>query len=305
MTAAVPPPGAHGGDGPALARALGVDPTEVLDLSQSLNPFAPDPAPVVAAVAAATRHYPDVTAGEQTLAAVAGFDTDRLVLTNGGSEAIALVATEAPTGSVAEPEFSLYRRHLTLDHSGPRWRSNPNNPLGTLAAAGDAAGVWDEAFWPHSTGTWTRGDADRGAWVVGSLTKLLACPGLRLGYALAPDPDAADRLRARRPQWSVNSLALAALPDLLATVDLPRWTGELRTARAALVDTLRERELDVRAADAPWVLVHGARSLRAGLARHAVLVRDCSSFGLDAVRIAVPHPDELPRLTSALDRILS
>src|SRR5690606_39725684 len=142
---------------PPPAGALAAAPTEVPALSQPLPPSAPAPAPVVAAAAAAPRHYPDVTAGEKTLAEVAGFDTDRLVLTNGGSEAIALVATEAPTGSVAEPEFLLYRRHLTLDHSGPRWRSNPNNPLGTLAAAGDAAGVWDEAYWPHSTGTCARG----------------------------------------------------------------------------------------------------------------------------------------------------
>jgi histidinol-phosphate/aromatic aminotransferase/cobyric acid decarboxylase-like protein len=301
----IPPPGPHGGDGPALARALGIDPAEVLDLSQSLNPFAPDPTPLVAGVAGAVRHYPDLTTGEAVLAEAMGVDPTRLVLTNGGSEAIALVATEVPRGAVVEPEFSLYQRHVAIDPTGPRWRSNPNNPLGTLAGPDDTAAVWDEAFWPLSTGTWTRGDADRGAWVVGSLTKLLACPGLRLGYVLAPDTDGADRLRSRRPEWSVNGLALASLPRLLATVDLPGWAGGISAARDDLVRTLGERGLAARPTDAPWVLVDGARWLRDALAPHAILVRDCTSFGLDAVRLAIPHPDHLPRLAAALDRILT
>ncbi|MCY4630705.1 MAG: hypothetical protein OXE75_07435 [bacterium] len=38
----VPPAGRHGGDGPAVARALGLGPGLLLDLSQNLNPFAPD-----------------------------------------------------------------------------------------------------------------------------------------------------------------------------------------------------------------------------------------------------------------------
>src|SRR5690606_15432930 len=43
----IPPPGPHGGDGPAVAHALGINPTAVVDLSMSLNPFAPDVAALV------------------------------------------------------------------------------------------------------------------------------------------------------------------------------------------------------------------------------------------------------------------
>ena len=46
--------------------------------------------------------------------------------------------------------------------------------------------------------------------VVRSLTKVLAIPGLRAGYAVAPAA-LARRLRALRPPWSANALALAAL----------------------------------------------------------------------------------------------
>lgn len=44
---AVPPAGRHGGDGPAVARALGLEPGSLLDLSQNLNPFAPDVVAIV------------------------------------------------------------------------------------------------------------------------------------------------------------------------------------------------------------------------------------------------------------------
>lgn len=304
--AAVPGPGDHGGDGARVAAALGVPVEAILDLSASLNPFAPDPAPVVAAVASAVARYPDIDPGERLVAEHIGVDPHRLVLTNGGSEAIALVASMVGRGHVEGPEFSLYARHLRLDPAAPRWRSNPNNPLGTLAADDATAGVWDEAFWPLSTGTWTRGDADRSAWVVGSLTKLFACPGLRLGYAIAPDDHAASGLRRLRPRWSVSTLALAALPHLLDTLDLVGWSRSVTEARTALVAALDSRGYRVTSTAAPWVLVTGPSRLRDRLAPLGVVVRDCTSFGLpDTTRIAVPDPNGLERLCQALDSLTS
>jgi histidinol-phosphate/aromatic aminotransferase/cobyric acid decarboxylase-like protein len=297
-----PPPGAHGGDGARLAAALGVDPDDVLDLSASLNPCAPDVAALAARRVTSLRRYPDPAAATAALADTIGVDAGRLVLTAGGSEAIALVAHELGDGHVEGPEFSLYERHLAaLDPGAGRWRSNPNNPTGTLAPAGDRAAVWDEAFWPLATGTWTRGDADRGAVIVGSLTKVFACPGLRVGYVVAPTPGLAQRLRRRQPLWSVSSLACALVPDLLDRADLPRWTTTVAALRTDLAGLLRTAGYDVASAAAPWVLVTPAGDLRHRLAGHGILVRDCSSFGLpDTVRIAVPDPAGLDRLAAAL-----
>ncbi|HMC40586.1 MAG TPA: aminotransferase class I/II-fold pyridoxal phosphate-dependent enzyme [Acidimicrobiales bacterium] len=299
MTA--PVPGPHGGDGRRLAAHLGIDPADVLDLSASLNPVAPDPVPVVAAHLDAVRAYPDPARAEQVLADVMGVDPAALLLTNGGAEAIALVAGLRPEGWVEDPDFSLYRRHLARVGAGaPRWRSNPHNPSGRLAPAGARAAVWDEAFWPLATGTWTRRDSRLGSVVLGSLTKLLACPGLRLGYVLCPDGATAEELRRRRPAWSVNGPACAALPDLLAPVDLPKWAAAVAELRADLIGLLTARGYRPEPSDANWVLVDSP-GLRDRLAAAAVCVRDCASFGMPGtVRIAVPGPDGLERLEAAL-----
>lgn len=297
-----PPAGEHGGDGERLAAALGVHPGAILDLSASLNPVAP-PVPARAARRLdALLRYPDEGAATAALAVALGVEAERVILTNGGAEAIAVVAGERGRGWVEEPEFSLYARHLpALDPEAGRWRSNPNNPTGELAGPDERAAVWDEAFWPLTTGTWTRGDADRGAVVVGSLTKLFACPGLRMGYVLAPDPRVAERIAFRRPAWAVGGLACALLPDLLAETDLPGWASHVRALRQGLTDVLVDAGFKPESADAPWVLVPRAGDLRERLARHGILVRDCTSFGLaGTVRIAVPDYAGIDRLAVAL-----
>lgn len=301
----LPAPGGHGGDGARVAAALGLAVADVLDLSASMNPVAPDPCLVVARHLDALGRYPDPSAATAALAAAMGVDTDRLLLTNGGAEAIALVAAETGPGWADVGDFSLYRRHLAaLDSTGPRWRSDPHNPLGTLAGPEVQADIWDEAFYPLATGRWT---AARAGFTLGSLTKLLSCPGLRVGYVISPDREWRDRLAQRQPRWAVNGLVCAALADLLATVDLPGWADATVALRAELVSVLAQAGLVVRpGAAANWVLVDSDLDLRSRLAPQGVVVRDCTSFGLPTTyRLAVPPAAQLPRLAAALDRALA
>src|SRR3954471_1108269 len=93
-------PGDHGGDGPRVARALGLDPAAILDLSQSLNPVAPPVGPIVGRHLDRLAHYPDPAVATAELAAVLGADRARVLVTNGGAEAIALVAAELGRGWV-------------------------------------------------------------------------------------------------------------------------------------------------------------------------------------------------------------
>jgi histidinol-phosphate/aromatic aminotransferase/cobyric acid decarboxylase-like protein len=260
----------------------------VLDLSLSLNPCAPDLAALAARHLESLRHYPDPTTATRLLAEAIGVDADRLVLTNGGAEAISLVRARFGGTVASEPEFALHPR----GGAGPVWRSDPHNPTGRLAAADDRADVWDEAFYPLATGRWTA--ARPSIATVGSLTKLFACPGLRLGYLIADD--------ITPPLWSVNSLALALLPDLLAAAELDKWARAVAELRSELAEVLRTSGFVPEPSDANWLLVE-APGLRDRLARHGVVIRDCASFGLpDHVRIAVPDERGVERLSIALAR---
>ena len=298
----LPAPGEHGGDAADIARALGLGGAAMIDLSVSMNPFAPDTTRVLIDELEGGRglvgRYPDVADATTLLAEAIGVDPDLVVLTNGGAEAIALVAAEVPVGNVVEPEFSLYRRHLAaINPAAPRWRSNPSNPLGHLAAPGESAAVWDEAFYPLATGTWTRNDAT--AWRLGSLTKLWNCPGLRLGYLIAPDAGAARRVRHRQPQWAVNGLALAVVPELLRRTDLTSWHTEIARLRKDFTGVLSDLGYSVQPTTANWVLVEH-RELRARLAPHGIVVRDCTSFGLPGLhRVALPTHAQLDQVTAA------
>ena len=290
----IPAAGNHGGDGPAVARALGLDPDAVVDLSLSLNPAAPDVAALAARHLGALRRYPDQRRATTLLAGAMGVNPDRLLLTNGGSEAIVLVTAEVGGHVAAEPEFALHPR----GEGGPVWRSDPHNPSGRLAGPSEGADVWDEAFYPLAAGRWT---ARRPGVVVGSLTKVFACPGLRLGYVLADDPA---RFARRQPHWPVNSLALALLPELLEAADLAAWRRAVVDARTGLVAVLAAHGIRAEPSDAPWVLAR-APGLRDRLAPLGVVVRDCTSFGLpDHVRIAVTGDAGLARLDHALRRVV-
>lgn len=294
--------GPHGGDVERIAAQIGRHPSELLDLSASLNPLAPDVRPALREAVATIDRYPDDRHATVALAEAVGVDPARLVLTNGGAEAIALVAQLRPTGWADEMDFSLYRRHLRhLDPAGPRWASDPRNPTGRLAAPDDRADVRDEAFYLLATGAWTRGDD--GATVIGSLTKAWAMPGIRVGYVLAPDDEVADAVRRLRPRWSVNGLACAALPGLLGLAEPVRWRDGIAELRRRLVAVLVDHGLAPEPSDVSYVWVPAAAGLRAALLAHGVVVRDGTSFGHpDAVRIAVPDEAGLERLAGALER---
>jgi histidinol-phosphate/aromatic aminotransferase/cobyric acid decarboxylase-like protein len=146
---------------------------------------------------------------------------------------------------------------------------------------------------------------------VRSLTKDHAIPGVRIGYAIA-EPALVARIDAGRASWTTGAAAQAAA------------IAACGAAAVAFVADSRRRLLDDRAglaamlgglglAPAPsstgFVVVRtgGARALRDRLlARHHLLVRDCTSFGLpDHIRLAARSAGDRARLAAALRTELS
>lgn len=152
--------------------------------------------------------------------------------------------------------------------------------------------------------------SDRIVWLR-SLTKDLALAGLRVGFAVAP-AHVARAIESSRPPWSVNALAQAAA---IAATE-PRAQVFVAESRARLLADrqrhdlgLRRLGLRVHPSETLYTLVdlgpeRSATALRDGmLARHAVLVRDGTSFGLPHhLRLCARPPPETARMLLALER---
>jgi histidinol-phosphate/aromatic aminotransferase/cobyric acid decarboxylase-like protein/adenosyl cobinamide kinase/adenosyl cobinamide phosphate guanylyltransferase len=198
---------------------------------------------------------------------------------------------------------------------------NPASPSGTLDPAAALLAlrrpgrvvVVDEAFMdlvPGEPASLVREPLDD-VIVVRSLTKALAIPGLRAGYAIAAPP-LARRLRAVRPPWSVNALALAALaaaarrPDALAAAAARVQDERLDlAARLAGIDGVRSWPAVanfclVEVADGPGVV--------AALRERAIAVRPAASFpglGPGHLRLTARAPEQNARLVAALEQAVA
>lgn len=292
----------HGDVVLGLERHLGLPPRSMLDLSASMNPVAPDVTSLYLESVNSLSSYPDETHATLALAQVLNVDDGQLVLCNGGSEAISLVAGLGRSGYVVEPEFSLYSRHISNYRDGTDWwASNPNNPIGRLLDQSQRPEVVDEAFYQIATGTWTRRDFEHGSYVIGSLTKLFALPGLRLGYIVAPSIAKAIELKKLQPQWAVNALALGMLPTLLQLIDLSQVQSQVASLRNDLNDILIRYGAKPEDSDANYIFIADGLDIFDRFLSNKIVARDTSSFGLTrGIRIAVPSITGLERVEAAL-----
>jgi histidinol-phosphate/aromatic aminotransferase/cobyric acid decarboxylase-like protein len=146
--------------------------------------------------------------------------------------------------------------------------------------------------------------------VVRSLTKALAVPGLRVGYAVAA-PALAARLRAVRPPWSANALALAALEAAAARTDeIARIAARAAAERADLAAGLAAIP-GVRvwpgAANFCLVEVADGPAVVAALRARGIAVRPAASFpglGPGHLRITARAPAANSRLCEAIEEVV-
>jgi len=209
---------------------------------------------------------------------------------------------------------------------------NPNNPTGSINTSAELEelinfaedrGIWvviDEAFMDFVENRdryslITRSIKYDNLIVLGSLTKIFALAGLRLGYAVARW-DNIERLAKYTEPWSVNYLAQVAGASALKDKEYIMRTKDLiRRERKRLWNELSTlRGIKPFPSVANYILV---RILEAGLtadmlgkllARKGILIRDCSSFrSLDEryIRLAVKDREANSKLLKELKYALS
>jgi threonine-phosphate decarboxylase len=205
---------------------------------------------------------------------------------------------------------------------------HPNNPTGRLLspeilrllADSGRQILLDEAFidfCPHEDRCSMIREAagsDR-LFVIRSMTKFYAIPGVRLGFVVA-HPDRIRRMRELKVPWSVNGLAqeigIAVLDDAAYAARTRAWLADERNWLAA---RLADLGLQVVPSDANFVLFSfppdsgwTARKAQERLGRRGILIRDASLFpGLNEryVRVAVRLRPDNERLVEEIGRLMA
>jgi histidinol-phosphate aminotransferase len=215
------------------------------------------------ALTGAVAAYPDEREAVEAVAARHGRDPAEVVMLNGAAQGYGLLAT-ARRPVVIHPQFMEPDRVLAAERVVLRdpYRldpgavpeeadvvvvGNPTNPTGVLHPREVVAALVregrtvlvDEAFMDFVPGEpeSLAGAALPGVVVLRSLTKILAVPGLRVGYLLA-ERHLATRLRTARQAWAVNALALVAAREATAERLAP-IAARAQRDRAALAQGLR------------------------------------------------------------------
>ena len=168
--------------------------------------------------------------------------------------------------------------------------------------------ILDEVFVAFADESWSSVDliCRDNVIIVRSMTKDYALAGLRLGYALA-HREIIDSLHRVCPPWHVNVMAQKAGVAVLEDAGyLEQCKQQIRQAKQFLVDELSRLGFAVVPSKINFFLVRvgNAKVFRAGLLKHGILVRDCSSFGLpEYVRIAPRTMPECQKLIAAIKKL--
>ena len=320
----------HGGTG---KRQREKTKENVLDFSASVNPFPPkiswhcDTTDVSG--------YPDDTYCElkERIGSVFSRDPDEICVGNGSIEIIRVFSsitlgrtTETRHFFIEPPTFGEYELSARLagaeraacpEKADVRFVCNPNNPTGTLlhrtellhmlktAKSHEGILFCDEAFISLADPEESLVNIhDPSLFVLHSLTKSFAVPGLRIGFGFG-DHDLVEKIETARSPWCVNAYAEAfAMEALLHLGKLADSRIAIKEELHRLVSGISDIGLTCNPSSVNYILVEcgtDVTSLCEALAKKNILVRHCASFGLPTcIRIAVRTPYENTLLLEVL-----
>lgn len=150
-------------------------------------------------------------------------------------------------------------------------------------------------------------------WVLRSLTKFYAIPGLRLGYVLNSDEPMLARLRQRQMPWSINAFAALAGEVILndSAYQQATWQWLAHEGQRFYQALCQIDGLTVYPGQANYLFLRCEKpgiDLQYALLQKHILIRSCANYpGLDAryFRVAIRSERENQQLLAALHQVLS
>lgn len=270
---------------------------------------------------------------------------EAVMVTNGATEAIYLIAQmlHHSASIIPQPTFNEYADACRINHhiisyentddlkelpnDRVYWLCNPNNPTGNVMTKGIIeymvrrspryTFVVDQSYEDYTKERLINPKEMidcHNLFVLHSLSKRFAIPGLRIGYVTG-NPDIIQLLRAMRHPWSVSALAIEAGKFLLqhnepVIPDLDEYLRETVRLHNNLrkIDGIRVFETktnfmlcEVEPATSTKLKFHLVHE-------HGILIRDCFNFtGLSEhfFRVATQRPEENDALVDAIRQFMS
>jgi threonine-phosphate decarboxylase len=318
----------HGGNIFEISRERGWDWRDVADFSASINPLGPAPGvePAICAALDRIRHYPERESGRlaQALARLWNVEPSQILLGNGATELLHFHARIEQHAAVtlAVPVFSEFERAYPQARCCPaadsdQWPregllvlTQPANPTGDILDPATLERrllrtnnpvLIDESFLEFTGLASAAHLLDRRPelYILRSLTKFYALPGLRVGALLAGENTMA-RWRPRREPWQVNVLAEAAALAAIADDAHARRSLEFIAAERAwmLAELATLSGVHPAPSHANYLFVpleYSPRGLYDHMLERKILIR-CYP---DAVRVAIRSHEENVRLLEA------
>jgi len=287
---------------------------------------------------------PEPRSLEKLIAEKEDIDPESVLVTNGATEAIYMIA-ELLHGSVSiipQPTFNEYAdacrmyRHIiahenTTDLKNlPRdrvyWICNPNNPSGNVLLKSFMdylvrrspryTFVVDQSYEGYTREPMLKASEMEDVsnlLLIHSFSKTYSIPGLRLGYVTG-HPSTIQLLRSLRRPWSVGGLAIEAGHYLLtvgspSVPNLKAYLAETERLRTEMrsIPGVRVFETKTNYMLCELETVQASDLKQYLIQSHGMLIRDCSNFfGLSShfFRVAAQQPEENDALIAAIREYL-
>ncbi len=282
---------------------------------------------------------------EKVIAQKLGITPEAVIVTNGATEAIYLIAQmlHHSASIIPQPTFNEYADACRINHhiisyentddlkelpnDRVYWICNPNNPTGNVMTKGIIeymvrrspryTFVVDQSYEDYTKERLIQPKEMmdcHNLLVLHSLSKRFAVPGLRIGYVTG-HPDVIQLLRAMRHPWSVNALAIEAGKYLLkrnepVIPDIDDYLQETERLRNNLrkIEGIRVFETKTNFMLCEVEQVTSTKLKFYLVHEHGILIRDCFNFtGLSDhfFRVSTQRPEENDTLVDAIRQFIS